>query len=57
MHWIKQFCFKKLFKNSIKQVINCPFHQEKTPSCLIMKDDSYHCLGCGRKGKFDATIP
>jgi len=29
----------------------CPFHEEKTPSFVIQKDDShYHCFGCGAHG-------
>lgn len=29
----------------------CPFHQEKTPSCIITPSKGlYHCFGCGAKG-------
>jgi DNA primase len=29
----------------------CPFHQEKTPSCVITPSKGlYHCFGCGAKG-------
>lgn len=29
----------------------CPFHEEKTPSfCLFVKDNRYHCFGCGESG-------
>lgn len=29
----------------------CPFHSEKTPSCVITpKKGLYHCFGCGAKG-------
>lgn len=39
-------------------VITCPFHEEKTPSCLVFRrydgpdagKASFHCLGCGRSG-------
>ena len=27
----------------------CPFHVEKTPSC-IMGDQYFHCFGCGASG-------
>lgn len=30
---------------------NCPFHSEKTPSCVIYPDnDSFYCFGCGAGG-------
>lgn len=29
----------------------CPFHDEKTPSFLVQKEDThYHCFGCGAHG-------
>lgn len=34
-----------------KQSIKCPFHNEKTPSCVIYPDNSFHCFGCGAHGK------
>lgn len=29
----------------------CPFHEEKTPSCVIYEDqNSFYCYGCGKGG-------
>lgn len=28
----------------------CPFHQEKTPSCLFDVSGRYHCFACGADG-------
>lgn len=31
--------------------LNCPFHEEKTPSFQVYeKTNSYHCFGCGKSG-------
>jgi len=29
----------------------CPFHSERTPSCIIYPDGGYKCFGCGRHGR------
>lgn len=29
--------------------ICCPYHKEKTPSCIV-SGDYYHCFGCGKHG-------
>jgi DNA polymerase I-like protein with 3'-5' exonuclease and polymerase domains len=29
--------------------INCPFHDDATPSCHVY-DDHFHCFGCGARG-------
>ena len=31
-------------------MVRCPFHSERTPSCVISPDNSYHCFGCGKHG-------
>lgn len=28
----------------------CPFHREKTPSCVIYPDGHFHCFGCFSRG-------
>lgn len=31
--------------------VQCPFHQENTPSCIIdQKKATFECFGCGAKG-------
>lgn len=32
--------------------IRCPYHQEKTPSCVI-KGEIFHCFGCGESGSIE----
>ena len=32
-------------------MVRCPFHNERTPSCLISPDNTFHCFGCGAHGK------
>lgn len=45
------------FSNAGKMAVLCPFHQEKTPSMVIdFNDKTYHCLGCGRKGRIRGVI-
>jgi len=36
--------------NGAKQIIKCPFHSEKTPSCVIYPDNGYYCYGCKKFG-------
>lgn len=34
-----------------RYVINCPFHDENTPSCMIyVNEDKFHCFGCAASG-------
>jgi len=33
-----------------KEMINCPFHGDKTPSLLVDTNNSYHCFGCSKHG-------
>ena len=30
--------------------VNCPFHNERTPSFVIHPDNGYKCFGCDKKG-------
>lgn len=34
----------------IYPAILCPFHKEKTPSCITYTDGTFHCCGCGKRG-------
>ena len=33
------------------KMINCPFHDDSTPSFKLNDDNSYYCFGCDAKGK------
>jgi DNA primase len=33
-----------------KVKIQCPFHQERTPSCVLFPTGGYKCFGCGARG-------
>ncbi|GLR10248.1 hypothetical protein GCM10007905_29680 [Mixta theicola] len=42
---------RKLTKQGKDLVTLCPFHREKTPSCVISPDKNlYHCFGCNEAG-------
>lgn len=45
------FLFLNLKNTGRRQMVRCPFHQEKTPSCVIYPDNSFHCFGCTAHGK------
>ncbi len=43
-----------IFSSAGKVAINCPFHDEKNPSCVYdTKNDTFHCFGCGANGSGD----
>jgi Toprim domain/CHC2 zinc finger len=33
--------------------INCPFHDDRTPSCHLYPDGHYHCFGCKAHGSIE----
>lgn len=42
---------KKRRSGAGRYVIICPFHDEKSPSCMIyVNEDKYHCFGCQAQG-------
>ncbi|MFZ1873291.1 MAG: DNA primase, partial [Chania sp.] len=42
---------RELKRQGKDYVTLCPFHREKTPSCVISPDKNlYHCFGCGAAG-------
>jgi hypothetical protein len=48
---VDELKFKKKRSGGGRYVINCPFHDEDTPSCMIyVHDDKYHCFGCSASG-------
>lgn len=32
------------------QMICCPFHNERTPSCAINSNNTFKCFGCNKSG-------
>lgn len=40
-----------LHNNGRRVSIRCPFHNEKTPSCVIFPDNGFKCFGCGVHGQ------
>ena len=46
----KEFPLTSLVKVNQAGFIKCPFHNEKTPSCKIFKDNRFHCFGCQADG-------
>lgn len=40
----------ELKRSGTRLVGRCPFHEEKTPSFYIFKDNTWHCFGCGFGG-------
>ncbi|RLM18179.1 DNA primase [Brenneria alni] len=42
---------RQVFKRGKDFVVLCPFHEEKTPSCVISPEKNlYHCFGCNAGG-------
>lgn len=48
---VDQLNIKRKRSGSNRYVLNCPFHDENTPSFMIyIEDDNYHCFGCQAHG-------
>ena len=48
---LNELKIKKKRSGADKYVILCPFHDERTPSCMIyVHEDKYHCFGCTAHG-------
>lgn len=42
----------KLTKMGQNYVMLCPFHEEKTPSfIMVLAKNEYQCVGCSKKGR------
>lgn len=46
----KEKRIENYFKVNQAGFMSCPFHNEKTASCKVYKDNRYHCFGCGADG-------
>ena len=46
----KQYPFNNLVKVNHAGFTTCVFHNEKTASMKIYKDNRFHCFGCGKDG-------
>lgn len=41
----------KVTRQGKDSVVSCPFHEDKTPSCVISpKTNLFNCFGCGAGG-------
>ena len=48
---IDELKIRKKRSGGNRYVIICPFHDEKTPSCMVYADeDKFHCFGCQAHG-------
>ena len=46
----KSYPLDQLAKPNSAGFVSCPFHEEKSPSCKIFKDNRWHCFGCQARG-------
>lgn len=46
----KQYPLKNFVQINHSGFAKCPFHNEKTASMKIYKDNRFHCFGCGKDG-------
>lgn len=48
---VDELKIRKTRSGAGRYVIICPFHDEKTPSCMIyVNEDKFHCFGCQSHG-------
>lgn len=48
---IENLITEKIKVFGTRKIARCPFHEERTPSFVIYKTNSFHCFGCGIHGK------
>lgn len=41
---------RELVKEGGRLKVCCPFHAERTPSCVLFDDNTFHCFGCHAHG-------
>ena len=49
--WTKEVLKIHLIKKNNYYFCQCPFHEEKSPSCSYDAfENKFHCFGCGKQG-------
>ncbi len=49
---VERYAGERIIKNKMR----CPFHNEKTASFTIYRDNTYHCFGCSAHGDVIAFV-